>query len=80
VQFLNFIVSFNLQEQEKLVGEFEYATTQVTVFVSYEYIVFILVTHLICTFIQVCLSTVANFVRVNYCKLSSYNKEYLSNI
>lgn len=67
---LNFIVSFNLQEQKKLVGEFECATTQVNVFVNYEYIVFILVTHLIYTFIQVCLSTVVSFVRVSYCKLS----------
>jgi len=56
------------------VGEFEYATTQVNVFVNYDYIVCILMTHLICTFIQVCLSTVTSFVRVSYCKLSSCNK------
>jgi hypothetical protein len=63
-----------LQEQKKLMGEFEYATTQVNVFVNYEYVVFILVTHLICSFIQVCLSTVTCFVRANYCKLSSCNE------
>jgi len=74
VPLLNFIVSLNLQEQKKLVGEFEYETTQVNVFVNYEFIVFILVTHLIYTIIQVYLSTVANFVRFNYCKLCSCNK------
>ena len=60
---LNFIITFNLQEQKKLVGEYEYATTQVNVFANYKYIVFILVTHLICTSIQVYLSTVGNFVK-----------------
>jgi len=45
------------------VGEYEYATTQVNVFANYKYIVFILVTHLICTSIQVYLSTVGNFVK-----------------
>jgi hypothetical protein len=74
MSLLNFIVSFNLQEHRKLMGEFEYATTQVNVFVNDEFVFFIFVMHLICSFIQVCLSTVANFVRVSYCKLFSCNK------